>query len=188
MKVSFLKMRRQKIKVAANLSVTRRNVNRGNAETQLSLKQNDLEKPQQSNVNIESERIATEVSDINLPTKSIQTPDESPHVDDINKVAECNRELNEKCLEVDPAGPVKPEKKLSFQFEQPAPSQDESSTFKTPLQMPRSENDSSGASSSSQSISGNKFRRLKMAPRLNASRNVPKNAVSIIITQETQIF
>lgn len=55
----------------------------------------------------------------------------------------------------------------------------EQTTFKTPLQMPRSE---SSASSSLQQ-SSDKFRRYKVAPRLNATRpSVAKSHVKIILS------
>lgn len=49
----------------------------------------------------------------------------------------------------------------------------ETGTFKTPLQLPRNENESSG-------LPAGKARRFKVAPRLNALRNVHKFQVGFL--------
>lgn len=163
-------LRRARIKVAANLSTQRRSGNKNSSETQNATKDN-IQKSKENDANSQPEHEKSEASSQSTVISS-QSSIESFQQDDISSVDKNEEKLNEKSLELNPAENEATEKRLSYSVELPIAQLDKSSTFKTPLQMPRAEIDSSVPSASQSS--GNKFRRFKIAPRLNTSRNVPK--------------
>lgn len=170
-------MRRARIKVTANLSASRRTANKTSVDTQNASKEidNEITKTQENDVNSQSQ------SETTAGLSQIHSIDVKSSIDTtLNDCASNHDEnfpkLTEKSTEARPATPESAQKKLTSDIEARP---DESSTFKTPMQMPRAEIDSSGTLSSSQpSTSSNKFRRFKIAPRLNTSRNVVKLQVS----------
>lgn len=170
-------MRRARIKPIANLAATRRSANKSNSDSQTPAKEKDI----QSQKSEENDLVAQ--SNLELVASSSQ-PDVSVSISSqLHELGKEEEKLNEKVLEVDPAVVNIAEKKPTTGLEQSLTSQDEPSTFKTPLHMPRAENDSS-ISLISQS-SANKFRRFKVAPRLNTSRNVPKVQVRNLIISKS---
>lgn len=181
-------MRRARIKVTANLSATRRTANKTNADKQNATKETDNEidsKSQENNVNSPSQPETT--VEISQPlTNEGKSSIDSTAIDCASSPSENFLKLNEKSSESDPVTAESAQKQLTSDTEaQPSP-QNEPSTFKTPMQMPRAEIDSAGTSSSSQpSTSSSKFRRFKIAPRLNTSRNVAKPQVSFNSTHFT---
>lgn len=162
--------------MSANLSATRRGVNKSSSEvsSQSIEKDDDSEKTEAKEVKQESER-KTIISTSQTSSSDDVSSNNSVPQDSDNKVAENDATLNHKSLDVTPAGSVDDDETVHDAAESPGLSNSNASTFKTPLQ-PRPDAESPG-SSASQSTA-NKFRRFKIAPRLNTSRNVPKAQVS----------
>lgn len=159
-------MRRARIKPVANLAATRRSASKCSSDALTPAKEKDI----QSQKSEQNDVVAQ--SDLELSAGPSQ-PDVSASVSSqLNDSAIEEEKVSEKVLEVDPAAVASTEKKPTTGLEHSLTSQDEPSTFKTPLQMPRAESDSSISSASQSSV--NKFRRFKVAPRLNTLRNVPK--------------
>lgn len=168
-------MRRSRIKPVANLSTSRRGVNKPTADVQNASKEKEIES-QEIAIDLPQKQETSEVSG------SSPTPDVKPSSEVINftenpKSSEIVEKLNEKSHERDSAEPENKDGKMRFYFMPQCSCPDESGTFKTPLQMPRTETESSGSSSP-----GNKFRRFKVAPRLVVKR------VSIAITGNSNYF
>lgn len=165
--------RRARIKAVANLSTSRRPANKNNSEIGV---KNEIEKSgaiaeitQEGNDSIDATRSA--VPNVNSSVKG-------EHKDDVRVATEISSGINKKSLDQDPAEQAEINHKVPNHSEDHTSSHDESATFKTPLQMPRTDNEPAGSSSLSSQPSGKKFRRFKIAPRLNASRNIFKAQVS----------
>lgn len=167
-------MRRARIKPVANLAATRRSANKSNSDPVTPAKENVSD-----STSLDDNSAVTQ-SD-HKKTADPACPDELEAVSEValqsqQKIYKKEENPSEELLEVKPALDNESIKKPIACIEHSTSSINEPSTFKTPLQLPRAENESSAASSSQSS--SNKFRRFKVAPRLNTSRNVPKIQVS----------
>lgn len=166
--------RRARIKAVANLSTSRRPANKNNsgigAKNETEKSEAIVEITQEGNDSIDT---------IQSSVPNVASSVGAEHKDDARVATEISSEINKKSLDQDPAEQAETNHKVPNHSEDHTTSHDESATFKTPLQMPRTDNEPAGSSSSlSSQPSGNKFRRFKIAPRLNASRNVFKAQVS----------
>lgn len=165
--------RRARIKAVANLSTSRRPANKNNSEIGV---KNETEKSGTIAEITQEGKDSVDATQSSVPNV---TSVKGEHKDDARVATEISSGINEKSLDQDPAEQAETNYKVPNHSEDHTSSHDESATFKTPLQMPRTDNEPAGSSSSlSSQPSGNKFRRFKIAPRLNASRNVFKVQVS----------
>lgn len=156
-------MRRARIKPVANLSAARRPINKSTSAAE---GKEELDKKQ--NEKIES------VPQQSPRDDNVTIKDKIEDVPSVDELAKSSSENVEKSAD-DEIQRDKIESAIS-QSESLSPIKDETATFKTPMQLPRNEADTIG--SSSNHSSANKFKRFKLAPRLNASRNVQKFQVS----------
>lgn len=167
--------RRARIKAVANLSASRRTTAKASSETQNKTIENDSESHKSQVNEVEQEVNAQIALSVSLSssvspssTDVIQKIDENVSADDLH--------VKEKKLESTLVKLEDTKPNVASNIEKQVIAQDESATFKTPQQMHRSESEPSGSATSHSTA--NKFRRFKMAPRLNTSRNVAKAPVS----------
>lgn len=153
-------MRRARIKAVANLSASRRPVGKVTVDSQ---KENSEDQKKEENKCSETDHAtedppqATESDHTNSNITPVSVETASSGNDAIAKISDAQNYH-----------------KVSNQSETATLSErhtDETATFKTPMQIPKCESESS---SSAANQSARKFKRSKVAPRLNASRNVPK--------------
>ena len=168
-------MRRSRIKVTANLSTTRRSTNKSSGDSQNSTTNGG----ESTNDDVNSQQQQKPTDEIPHPQSvDLKLQSESKKNDCASILSENSSSLNEAepvAAENDPNVIAKDSHEVTTHSNEPA-------TFKTPLQMPRAESDSSGSSAQA-STSSNKFRRFKIAPRLNTSRNVTKFQVNFSFSQ-----
>lgn len=156
--------RRARIKAIANLSASRRTASKNS--TEISKKTSEIES-----------------DDSGTKDEEIKVPGSHTHEDLSGSSSSSKLSPSQIC-----ATPTIDEKISTQQIEQSekdqklSPNQqstflqNEAATFKTPLQIPRNESEASG--SSHPVSNATKIRRLKIAPRLNASRSALKIRVS----------
>lgn len=167
-------MRRARIKPVANLAATRRSANKSSSDPVTPAKENESDSTSldDSSAVVQSSHVKT--ADPTCPDRLVAVSE--VELQSQQKICKKEENPSEELLEVKPALDDESINKPIACREQSNSSINEASTFKTPLQLPRAENESSAASTSQSS--SNKFRRFKVAPRLNTSRNVPKIQVS----------
>lgn len=177
-------MRRSRIKVTANLSATRRPANKSSGDSQNATTNGG--ESTNDDVNSQHQQITTD--EVSLPQSvDLKSPTESKKNDCASILSENSSSLNEKSFEVDPVAAGNDPNVITKDSQEVTSHSNEPVTFKTPLQMPRAENDSSGISAQA-STSSNKFRRFKIAPRLNTSRNVTKFQVNLHFLRSTSVI
>jgi hypothetical protein len=164
--------------VTANLSAARRSTNKTSADSKNATKESELESQNSNGNDVNSNSLPKTVAEVTQEESSdFKSPTKTRGNDCASIASEKFVSLNEKSLESDPAGNQNDPEINSNDFPADLSQSNQSATFKTPLQMPRAENDSSGTSAQA-STSSNKFRRSKIAPRLNTSRKLTKSQVN----------
>lgn len=152
-------MRRQRIKVAANVNVARRSSSKVNDET---IKNNE-----KSEVN--SENIVKDPQPVESLESLVSTESEPINV---SVKDDCAIESTENTAKIaENACKSCPELPEDAKVSHPLPKLDDN-TFKTPMKLPRIEPDIATTSSIP-----NKFRKSKLIPRLDSSRTATKSQV-----------
>lgn len=172
--------RRARIKAVANLSASRRAANKGNSDVSNKTKENESEIIK-SDIEINPEEQGK--SSESLPV--IKPHDNVTHCltenNDVNVTEENEINVTEKCQETSQTevlpSAIEEVQEIKYSCESSNALQHDTATFKTPLQIPRVDDDSSSSSTSVPSAI--KHRRFKIAPRLIASRNTPRALVSV---------
>lgn len=165
-----LKMqRRARIKAVANLSASRRTGNKSSSEIS---KKTEVENDEVEKKEIKEQK---KLADSSLPGSS--SPRKSSPSDHLQNNCTNSKSNEEKIPETISAQANSDKDQKYPKHEQLTVVQSDTATFKAPLQLPRNESDAPG---SSQPVVNK--RRFKIAPCLNASRNVHKIQVKLLFT------
>lgn len=178
--------RRARIKAVANLSTSRRSVNKNSSE--ISKKTSEIESDdgekeiEKRNLNVTSSNPINESQESSSTKSPLYTSlhkiSSDPSLDVRSSNTAHSATKNEKTSSQASSGEQgSKEQSITTELKLPTITQNESVTFKTPMQMSRNENEASG---SHPILNVNKSRKFNIAPRLNSSRNVHRIHVSLL--------
>ena len=163
------------------MSATRRSANKSSGDTQNST----ITAGESTSEDVNSQHQQVDTNEVSQPQSvDLKSPTKSNEKDCASILSENSSSLNENLFEPDLTTAGNDPDVASKELRETTTLSNEPATFKTPLQMPRVENDSPGTSAQA-STSSNKFRRFKIAPRLNTSRSVTKFQVNFHFSYST---
>ena len=156
--------RRARIKAVANLSASRKNTNKSSTEISKKTSEIEIDDPTKIDLQKRSSDDLPETSQ-HISLSSNVSPQKINIIQDLGVEVSNESEAHETFRETISS-------QQNMEKDQPVSLKNENATFKAPLKMPRNESETSGSNV-------NKNRRLKVAPRLNALRNVVKVQVCL---------